>query len=606
MKIKEKKITLLIYFILFSLFFLSFLSIKLWDYDFWWHIATGRYIVENHEIPSQDRFSYITEYNRELFKSTSLREKFLMRQYWLAQVIFYYIYTIFGPWGIVTMRSLLLTLTLWLVYKGLRKFGVPNLLSFSLLIPVFYVLHKYTGERPVLFSFVLAVLVFLVIESFLKSKGKTIYFLPLVMLVWSNLHGGFALGVVFIGVYLTVEILKVILKKSELSKNKFYLFISLMALSLISSFLNPNGLITILMFQSKYQVFTASVQEYQPLLNFYVKKVFSIDYSLFFIIVLTVITLILRFMRMQLSHLILAIGLLIMSFLHQRYFVFSATVGIIIVGKEIGGLYRTWLSRYESSKWKNFRTVLVSAMALFILFSAVKTTLALADNIKKNFSGDHVINTGRYAIEFIEENRIPGRMFNTDAIGGYAIWRLYPWKQVFTDTRAIDIASLVEYKAILAAKTLEKGKELLWERLLEMYNINFVVIEPLDYYGGLVPLIKAINENEHWVLIYTDSNCLIFIRNSEENKDLIKRFHLNKELGYWSIIAKASFMALGEKTENPFFFSTIGECFMKLRNYNEAEKAFRHVLRIEPGNAVAAKTLAEIRDMKTKRGDKQG
>jgi hypothetical protein len=295
-----------------------------------------------------------------------------------------------------------------------------------------------------------------------------------------------------------------------------------------------------------------------------------------------------------------------MSFLHQRYFVFSATVGIIIVGKEIGGLYRTWLSRYESSKWKNFRTVLVSAMALFILFSAVKTTLALADNIKKNFSGDHVINTGRYAIEFIEENRIPGRMFNTDAIGGYAIWRLYPWKQVFTDTRAIDIASLVEYKAILAAKTLEKGKELLWERLLEMYNINFVVIEPLDYYGGLVPLIKAINENEHWVLIYTDSNCLIFIRNSEENKDLIKRFHLNKELGYWSIIAKASFMALGEKTENPFFFSTIGECFMKLRNYNEAEKAFRHVLRIEPGNAVAAKTLAEIRDMKTKRGDKQG
>ena len=38
--------------------FLTFLKVDLWDYDFWWHIATGRYIVETGSLPDKDPFSY--------------------------------------------------------------------------------------------------------------------------------------------------------------------------------------------------------------------------------------------------------------------------------------------------------------------------------------------------------------------------------------------------------------------------------------------------------------------------------------------------------------------------------------------------------------------
>lgn len=600
--IKYKKILISTsVFVLFSLFFLSFLNIGLWDYDFWWHIATGRYIVEHKEIPTQDKFSFVTEENRGQFKVTALRERFLMRQYWLAQVIFYYIYTLFGPWGIVAMRSLLLTLTLGLVYKGLRRFEVPQLFSLSLLIPVFYVFHKYTGERPVLFTFVFAVLTFLLIEDYLKSKGenKALCSLPPAMLIWSNLHGGFIIGIILIIVYLVIESFKFILKKSNLPKDKFYIFLLIMIPSLILSFLNPNGWIVFLMFQSKYQIFTSGIQEYRPLFEFYLKNVSRIDYALLFIVSITAITLLIRFIKMQLSHIILLGGMFIMGLLQQRYFIFSATIGMIIVGKELASLYRYVLKRTESPNYDKFEKVTVSLIVLFMFFFAGKTSLAIAKNIR-NLSVPPVVDAPRGAIEFIERNKIPGRLFNTDLIGGYAIWRLYPWKQVFTDTRAIDIASAVEYKNIVAANPAIVGGKPVWEILLDMYNVTIVVTNPLDYYGNLLPLVKSIIENERWALVYTDGNYLVFVKRNKENQEIISRHPLTKEDAYWSIIAKASFMALSN-TDNPYLFSVIGECFMGLKIYEEAEKAFKHVLRIEPDNMAARKAIDEIHIIKKKK-----
>src|SRR6266850_7947048 len=63
--------------------------------DMWWHLATGRYIVEHLEIPRTDIFSYTaagsTWHNQE----------------WLAQVIFYALFSSFGPTGLALFAVLL-------------------------------------------------------------------------------------------------------------------------------------------------------------------------------------------------------------------------------------------------------------------------------------------------------------------------------------------------------------------------------------------------------------------------------------------------------------------------------------------------------------------
>jgi len=593
-----------IVFILFLLFFLSFVSIRVWDYDFWWHIATGRYIVQHKEIPSKDKFSYVTEENRGKYPATAPREKVLMRQYWLAQVLFYYIYATFGSWGIAVTRALLLTLTLLLVYKGLRLFEISILPSLLLVTPVFYVLlHKFSGERPVLFSFFLGVGVFLIIEDFLKSKRNTIYTLPLVMLIWANLHGGFILGIVFISIYLITETFRFILKRTDLTKKEFYIFVLTLTFSILSTLLNPNKLLLVpMLFQSKYKIFAENIQEYRPLYEFYFKRVVNLDYAVLFIIALTIATLLLRNIKMGPSHLIILGGVLLMSILHQRFLAFTATMGMIIVGKEVMVLYRNTLLRFKSLNTSILKTGADIMIFLLVLFFMAKISIVVNNRIR-NFTSDHEITPAKGAIDFIEENRIPGQMFNSDIFGGYIIWRLFPWKKVFTDTRSIDIASTVEYRNIIAGNSTMVGGKPLWERLLDMYNVNFVVVHPLDYYGNIIPLTREIIENDRWRLIYADGNSMVFIRDTEENKGLIARYGMEREKGYWSIIAITSYITLGNKN-NPFLYKTIGYCFMKLKKYDEAMKAFGHVLRLDPDNKEVLKMVEEIREVSGK-GEKE-
>src|SRR3972149_7888916 len=88
---RKKPLIILSFVILISSFFYVFISAKLFDSDFWWHISTGRYIVETGSIPDKDPFSYTSNLveNRNLFQE---RENFILKQYWLGQGIFFFFY----------------------------------------------------------------------------------------------------------------------------------------------------------------------------------------------------------------------------------------------------------------------------------------------------------------------------------------------------------------------------------------------------------------------------------------------------------------------------------------------------------------------------------
>src|SRR3989304_6855108 len=111
---RKKPLIILSFVILISSFFYVFISAKLFDSDFWWHISTGRYIVETGSIPDKDPFSYTSNLveNRNLFQE---RENFILKQYWLGQVIFYFIYDYTGTAGENFLWGFLLPMCLFFV-----------------------------------------------------------------------------------------------------------------------------------------------------------------------------------------------------------------------------------------------------------------------------------------------------------------------------------------------------------------------------------------------------------------------------------------------------------------------------------------------------------
>src|SRR5205814_8817890 len=69
--------------------------------------------------------------------------------------------------------------------------------------------------RPHIFSLLLTVVWYRILDDYQYKKINRLRFLPLLMLLWVNLHGGFILGFVLLGVYLAGNALVFMAQSSE-------------------------------------------------------------------------------------------------------------------------------------------------------------------------------------------------------------------------------------------------------------------------------------------------------------------------------------------------------------------------------------------------------
>jgi len=84
-------------------------SREIYDSDFWWHLGTGRYIVERHRLPAPDPFSWTTAMARDTSPGEAGTRQFNLTMEWLAQVAFYGLWKVGGSAAIVSARALSMT-----------------------------------------------------------------------------------------------------------------------------------------------------------------------------------------------------------------------------------------------------------------------------------------------------------------------------------------------------------------------------------------------------------------------------------------------------------------------------------------------------------------
>lgn len=589
MKIKTIKIlTLLSFFILFSAFSYNYLSVKLWDYDFWWHIATGRYIVENGHLPSSDPFSYTSELaeNKNLYP---LWESFILKQYWLAQIIFYLIYKTFGDMGIIILRSLILMSVVLSVFWGLKRKDVNFYISFPFVFLTYLTTLTYTGERPVLFTLLFSVLVFLLIDGFKNNRTKTIFLLIPLMLLWANMHGGFIIGDIIIVVFIIGETLNIILRRFTYAKHELLIFYSVAVLSIAVSYINPNGFAAfIIALSPTYKIFQSGIQEYQSVFYLYRNNIRSIDIGYIALAAIFPIILILRVRarKMDLSHIILLSGLLFMSITALRFMIYYVAIGAIVLGREANHLIEGLFANrgfLRKQKW------LLNAFAVIILLSSIAYTIGVINFERFKFAKATRYSVPEGAVNFIEGKRLSGNIYNDFGFGGYVTWRLYPWKKTFIDTRSLNSTVISESKWIILAtesiknKKLRDGKIPLWERLLDHYNIDLILLSNLDTFGTVPPLLITLLESDKWVPVYVDLISVIFIRNSENNLKIIKKYKVPRDDVYNAVVIQATQWALF-KENNPLYLISLGDIFHKMGRMNDALTAYEYALKRFPRN----------------------
>ena len=569
--------------ILLSTFFYVYLSINLFDSDFWWHIATGKYIVETGSIPDKDPFSFTVnqEENRNLLPE---RESFILKQYWLGQVIFYLIFDSFGPKGIIMLRASILFMVLLLVLWRLKRLKVSFYIIFVLISFLYLELGRFTGERPVLFTILFTVLTFIILDEYRQNKTKLIFLLIPLMFFWANLHGGFIIGVVIIGIYMIFEGIKIVLKKADYSRKEISLFYLAMILALVVSYMNPTGWAAFsIALSPKYKFLETGIQEYQSPFVLYFNKLSNIDYGYLALTVLFPFVLLLRNRKFDITHAILLSGLFIMAVKTGRYSIYYVSIAAIVLGKETDILVKQLFAKISRKAVQKIQTafaVLTLLSSLVFFVGVFKFQWLQMDVARGSFVPEG-------AVDFVEKNKLKGNMLNSASFGGYITWRLYPWKKTFVDTRWLNYTVQQEYAWIagavesLSGKELPEGKPLLWKKLLQHYDINFVLIDTLDVYGNVPRLLLKLTEDDDWVLVYAEPMAFAFVRNIPQNNTIIDNFRLQKDTVYNTIIMVASQMAM-YKQSNPKYLITLGKTFYAMGRLKDALTAYQYAYKRFP------------------------
>jgi hypothetical protein len=158
------------------------------DYDAWWHLRVGQWVVEHHSVTTNDPFSFPGH------------DKSWVAYSWLFEVVLFGLYQAFGLCGFVVYRcalALAVTAALhWFVAKREPRFlyaiGLTGLATLGVAM-----LFK---ERPWLVTILCSILTLdVILELRDGRRGVLFWVLPLVFALWANVHIQFVYGLMLLG-----------------------------------------------------------------------------------------------------------------------------------------------------------------------------------------------------------------------------------------------------------------------------------------------------------------------------------------------------------------------------------------------------------------------
>jgi hypothetical protein len=158
------------------------------DLDVWWHLRVGQWIVENRAVPTVDHFALPT------------RGQPWVAYSWLFEVLVYWLHHTFGLIGLVGYRVVMSLAIMASIHHLVAK-REPRLLITCLLTGAAVAgFLQSLNERPWLFTILFTIWT---LDVILTNRSGTFtkrdWLLPIVYLLWANIHIQFVYGFFLLG-----------------------------------------------------------------------------------------------------------------------------------------------------------------------------------------------------------------------------------------------------------------------------------------------------------------------------------------------------------------------------------------------------------------------
>lgn len=475
------------------------------DGDTGWHIRTGQWILQHAAVPTQDLFSF-----------TKPQAAWFAWE-WGWDVLFALVHQVWGLGGVGFISVLLLGLSALLLYRLVVRACKNEVLSFFVTTVAVCGSTGHWLARPHLFSWVFFLVFLHLLRDAEEGRKKALLWLPLLTIVWTNMHAAFFIGIAAVlttalGVALETCWLPAVadaeqptwaaLGAAMASRAKPYLLCA--GACLAASFINPytwrlHWHIAHYLTDSKL---LDNIQEFQST-SFHGGA--AIFFELMLLAAGAAVLWSLRSGKVTASLLLLCWGhLALVSARNVSFFLMAAAAPVAALlhalirragrARLVGSFFTTLqeicteFRGFERIKRVHFISLLAT-MALAVLFASGQKGFA------SEFNPDIFPHQAIPVIESSSARRI----FTYDQWGDYLIYRLYPARKVFVDGRSDFYGADFELSTL---HLLEGGFD--WSKQLRHFAVDMVIVKPN------APLSTLLKTAPGWKLLFDDGRVLIF------------------------------------------------------------------------------------------------
>ena len=461
------------------------------------HLTFGKIIWESKKIPDVNLFSY-----------THPDFPFI-NHHWGSEVIFFLVHNTFSVTGLIILKVLIVTITLGILLLFTIKLSSVPIFLFTATVS-FELLKMRTQIRPEIFGYLCFSLFLIILTKAKKYPTKLVWLLPIIELVWVNLHITYIYGLF---IYVAFIIDRLIQRKMEIS----YLLIGVTIF--LSTLFNPFGLSGALYPFLMFKNYGYPIAENQSLLVlFEVLKTKTLFYFLFALIVLILITPFL-FQKLLFWEIIISYGTGFLIFTAVRHLPFFALTFLLVASRSLTCLKDNIGSILSLGNRKKLSLFFFTGFTLLIVFQSTRITsnrYYRSDNRSERF-GIGSTKGMKLAVDYFLMNGLTGPIFNNFDIGSYLIYRLYPEELVFVDGRPEAYpVSFFQQTYIPIQDNSSK-----WLEAEKKYNFQTVIFSHTDQTPWGKKFIRYIVNNPNWRLVYLDDTGII-LRHSEVSNEMVK------------------------------------------------------------------------------------
>ena len=469
------------------------------DSDTGWHIRTGDLIRQTGSVPRTDVFSF-----------TVAGQPWFAWE-WLTDVALSALHSRFGLAGVACAAWLVLLAAYALLYRAMQQRGADPLLACALTVFAAVASIVHWLARPHVVSVLLLVVWFALVESYRRRRSRMIYAVPLLIALWANLHGAFAVTFALLAVYAAGEWLEFAAQGKWREWRALAPYAVVAALSGFAALLTPYGFALyghLIRYLGDRQLL-ALIDEFKS------PDFHAVDGKLIEILLLLSVVAAVNAARQRRF---VEVGLVAlwthMTLQSERHVTLAAVALAPIIAEQgtqmLGAIFARWSKLDGLRKWyggitrmdRQLSGSFVAALVLAALLGLLTQPLA-AKVYGNGFSAKRFPVA---AADFIEQqlaaDALSGHVYAADQFGGYLIYRFAPRVKVFVDGRS----DLYRQSSVLDDMNRLAQPKADWAALLQRYDIGWLVLQRDE------PLSLIAAQSGQWRVAYADDTAQVLLK----------------------------------------------------------------------------------------------